>query len=79
MADVDTAFDPNNGNIYSRLFATAAPLFTSTDDGSGFPTLKLPSHGGYQVKGIFTDLKRHDLGIAFHELQLRRHASPRNS
>ena len=67
VADVDTAFDPNNGNIYSRFFATAAPLFTSTDDGSGFPTLKLPSHGGYQVKGIFTDLKRHDLGIAFHE------------
>src|SRR5207344_2320232 len=68
VADVETVFDPDRG-IFNRLFATATPLFTATDDGSGYPTLKLPSGGAFTVRDIFTDLKRHDLGPSFHERQ----------
>lgn len=67
VADVETVFDPVNGNLFSRLFATASPRFTATDDGSGYPTLKRPSLAPFVVRGIFADFKRHDLGIAFHE------------
>ena len=39
VADLETNYDPVNG-VFNSLFATASPLFQTTDDGSGFPTLK---------------------------------------
>lgn len=67
VADVDTNFDPANGNPLNRLFADALPLFDSIDDGSGFPTLKLPQGNPFVVESIFADFRRHDLGPNFWE------------
>ncbi len=67
VADVETVFDPVRG-IFNRLFATAIPLFTEVNDGSGFPTLKRPLLQPFIVRHIFTDFKRHDLGPNFHEI-----------
>ena len=66
VADVETVYDPVNG-VFNSLFATAAPLFQVTDDGSGYPTLKRPLGNSFLVKDIFTDFKRHDLGSNFYE------------
>lgn len=66
VADVETVYDPVNG-IFNNLFATAIPLFTTSDDGSGFPQLRLPRLEPFLVRNIFTDFKRHDLGPNFHE------------
>ena len=66
VADLNTVFDPANGNL-NRLFATAAPLINVTDDNSGQPSLKLPAFQSFLVKDIFTDFKRHDLGMNFAE------------
>ena len=66
VADVDTAYDPRRGNL-NHLYATAAPLFDATPDGSGFPDLKRPKQHPFLVDDIFTDFKRHDLGPNFHE------------
>jgi hypothetical protein len=66
VADVETVFDPQRG-IFNRLFATAATLYAEQDDGSGHPMLKLPLGGPFQVRSIYTDFKRHDLGPGFHE------------
>jgi hypothetical protein len=67
VADVDTVFDPISGAL-NGMFATATPLYTTTDDGSGWPPLKHPARGSFLVSDIFTDFKRHDLGPNFHEL-----------
>ncbi len=66
VADVRTAYDPAHG-IFNRLFATATPLVSSTDDGSGFPPIKTPIGAPFLVRDIFTDLKRHDVGPGFYE------------
>lgn len=66
VADVETVYDPLNG-IFNNLFATAIPLFTASNDGRGFPELKLPRFQPFVVKNIFTDFKRHDLGPNFFE------------
>ena len=66
VADVETVYDPANG-IFNNLFATARPLFNSTDDGSGFPAIKVPKLQSFPVRNIFTDFKRHDLGPNFYE------------
>jgi Di-haem oxidoreductase, putative peroxidase len=66
VADVSTTFDPERG-IFNALFATATPLHRVLDDGHGLPTLKPPLLGPFPVRGIYTDLKRHDLGPNFHE------------
>jgi CxxC motif-containing protein (DUF1111 family) len=65
VADVETAHDPVNG-IYNRLFANVTTQFVADDDGDPYPQL-LPAGAPFVVKNIFTDLKRHDLGPAFHE------------
>jgi len=59
-------FDPERGNL-NRLFATATPRLSVHDDGTGYPTLKLPERQRFEVTNIFTDFKRHDLGTSFHE------------
>jgi len=66
VADVETRFDPERGT-FNRLFATASLRLVEVDDGSGFPSLKQPSNAPFEVRNFFADLKRHDLGPAFHE------------
>lgn len=66
VADVETAFDEKIAG-FNRLFATATPLFGVVADGSAHPARKLPRGKPFVVKNIFSDLKRHDLGPAFHE------------
>ena len=66
VADVETAYDPVNG-VFNSLFATATTLYYTEDDGSGYPPLKLPLGASFEVKDIFTDFKRHDLGTSFYE------------
>lgn len=66
VADVETVYDTTNG-IFNNLFATATPLYSQTDDGSGFPSLKRPKLGSFLVRNIFADFKRHDLGPNFYE------------
>ena len=66
VADVETVYDPVNG-IFNSLFGTATPSHDTIDDGSGLPTLKPPLFEPFQVRNIFTDFKRHDLGPNFHE------------
>jgi hypothetical protein len=66
LADVDTVYDPERGH-FNHLFATASPLFDAVDDGSGHPPVKHAKAWPFEVRNIFTDLKRHDLGPNFHE------------
>lgn len=66
VADVETVFDPENG-ILNRLFATATPLFTETADDPNLPSRKEPEGRRFQVRDIYTDFKRHDLGPGFWE------------
>jgi hypothetical protein len=68
VADVDTKYDAQQSNrVFNSLFATAVPLFSTADDGSGLPTIKQPLGGSFVVRNIFADFRRHDLGPAFHE------------
>ena len=66
VADVETVFDPERGNL-NRLFATATPLFTAFQDVPGLPSVKQPAQRAFVVRNIYTDFKRHDLGPGFHE------------
>ncbi len=66
VADVETVYDPEHGNL-NNLFATATTLFDVVPDGSGHPPLKKPKLQSFLVKNIFTDFKRHDLGPGFYE------------
>ncbi|MFS1523948.1 di-heme oxidoredictase family protein [Microbulbifer sp. 2304DJ12-6] len=65
VADVETQYDPFNA-IFNDLFATASTRFIAVDDGDTYPLL-LPKEEPFVVKNFFSDLKRHDLGPAFHE------------
>ncbi|MDZ4772117.1 MAG: di-heme oxidoredictase family protein [Planctomycetota bacterium] len=68
VADVEVKFDAVRSNrVFNGFFATAIPLFSVTNDGSGLPTLKRPAANSFKVERIFTDFKRHDLGPGFHE------------
>jgi hypothetical protein len=67
VADVETVYDPVNGNPFNRLFSTASLRLTAFDDGSGFPSLKSPTGDSFVVNNFFADLKRHDLGPNFRE------------
>ncbi len=66
VADVETVYDPSKGN-FNGLFATATPLFDLVADGSGHPAWRRPKFGGFLVRNIFTDFKRHNLGPNFYE------------
>ncbi len=66
VADVETQFDATRG-VFNRLFATASLRLVAVDDGSGFPALKQPALEPFIVRNFYADLKRHDLGPAFHE------------
>ena len=67
IADVSVALDPEQGNPFNQLFATAIGLFEEIEDNSGFPTIKSPAGESFVVENIFTDFKRHDLGPNFWE------------
>jgi di-heme oxidoreductase (putative peroxidase) len=69
VADLDTVFDAARGNPFNRLFATASLQLQEINDASGFPSLKRPLLGSFVVRNIFTDFKRHDLGLNFHEVE----------
>lgn len=65
IADVETVHDEDNG-LFNRLFATVTTLFTVQEDGQPLPKL-VPQERAFMVRGIYSDLKRHDLGKAFFE------------
>lgn len=65
VADVETVYDRKNG-IFNDLFATAATRYVMVDDGQAFPKV-LPEGNRFKVRNFYSDLKRHDLGPAFHE------------
>jgi Di-haem oxidoreductase, putative peroxidase len=66
VADLETGYDPVRGNM-NNLFATATAFLRVVNDGSGFPSIKVPNGGPFLVKDIYTDFKRHDLGPNFYE------------
>ena len=66
VADVQTVYDPVNGN-FNTMFATATPLVKIIYDGSGHPPLQRPLGNPFVVQNIYTDFKRHDLGPNFYE------------
>ena len=66
VADVETAYDPSRGH-FNNLFATATPLFQNVNDTSGFPPVKQAKLEPFEVRNIFSDFKRHDLGANFYE------------
>jgi len=66
VADLETVYDPVRGNM-NHLFATASAFIHEVNDGSGFPSVKVPNGGPFLVKDIYTDFKRHDLGANFYE------------
>ncbi len=65
VADVETVFDPEQG-IFNEMFATASTRFDIVEDGHTHPLL-LPQNQPFSVRNFYSDLKRHDLGPAFHE------------
>jgi mono/diheme cytochrome c family protein len=65
IADVETVYDPVKG-IFNDLYATASTRFDVVEDGQTYPQL-LPQAQPFLVENIFSDLKRHNLGPAFHE------------
>ena len=66
VADVETAYDPEKG-IFNELFAVASTRFGEPiEDSEPFPILPAGQQP-FVVKQFFSDLKRHDLGEAFHE------------
>jgi hypothetical protein len=66
VADVDTAFDSENGN-FNRLYASARLLLANPSSVGQAGVAKVSAAQPFVVENIFTDLKRHDLGPGFHE------------
>jgi hypothetical protein len=74
IADLETNFSEftpampmTSGNPFNRMFAVATAFVTETSDVADLPTLKRHSNHSFVVRNIFTDFKRHDLGLNFHE------------
>ena len=66
VADVETVYDPEHGH-FNSLFATATPRFVTVNDGTTNPPLKQAKGEAFEVRNIFTDFKRHDVGPGFYE------------
>jgi di-heme oxidoreductase (putative peroxidase) len=66
IADVETLFDPDKGNL-NRLFATARLLLANPSSIGDPGIAKLPALQPFLVRNIYADFKRHDLGPNFHE------------
>jgi mono/diheme cytochrome c family protein len=66
VADAETVYDPVRGR-FNSLFATATPRLKTVDDGTTFAAMKQPQGEAFEVRNIYTDFKRHDVGPAFYE------------
>jgi cytochrome c peroxidase len=78
IADVETTFNPTQGNPFNRLFATAS-LFGAIVNDFGTPNIRTfesnPAFAdsaavpprAFVVRNFFADLKRHNLGPNFFE------------
>lgn len=66
VADVATEYDPERGG-FNGVYATASGRVRSVQDEPGLPPLQRPAGRRFEVRGIFTDFKRHDLGPRFWE------------
>lgn len=66
VADVETTFDPVSGN-FNRLFATARLLLANPSSVGQANAVKIPALRPFLVENIYSDFKRHDLGVNFHE------------
>ena len=66
VADVNTTFDPLRGN-FNRIFATARLLLANPSSVGHADAEKIPARQPFLVDNFYSDLKRHDLGPAFHE------------
>jgi hypothetical protein len=51
VADVETTYDPSRG-IFNGLFSVASLLVGENDDGSGFPTIKVPLRNSFTVRNF---------------------------
>jgi hypothetical protein len=79
IADVETAFNPAQGNPFNRLFATATafpftiddagtlPVIKTFADNPAFPESAAAAPRAFVVRNFFADLKRHNLGPNFFE------------
>ena len=65
-ADVETSYNPSLG-IFNDMYSVASLLVSENDDGSGFPTIKIPNRNSFMVRNFYADMKRHDIGPAFYE------------
>lgn len=65
--DLEVSPDPATGRLQGRL----RPLLESVQGAHGQP-LSVPRRGGFAVRGIFSDLRHHDLGERFHETYFNR-------
>ena len=65
VADLETVYDPVDG-IFNDLFATATPLIVIRRWDRRC-RLITPAGNPFLVKDIFTDFKRHDVGVKFYE------------
>ena len=66
VADVETVFDPVNGN-FNRLFATQRLMLDNPESIGQEGVRKIAALQPFVVENIYTDFKRHDLGPAFYE------------
>ena len=65
-ADVETVFNPSQGNPFNRLFATASLRLVEVPN-SGTPSIKNPAGQSFVVRNIHSDFKRHNMGKNFAE------------
>jgi hypothetical protein len=65
-ADVETVFNPSQGNPFNRLFATATLRLVEVPN-SGTPSIKNPAGQSFVVRNIHSDFKRHNMGKNFAE------------
>ncbi len=66
VADLETVFNPGQGNPFNRLFSTATLKLVEVAN-SGTPTIKNPAFGSFIVRNLHADFKRHDMGLNFAE------------
>jgi hypothetical protein len=71
VANVNTVYNPTQGNPFNNLFATAALQVVPDPEvpagGDGVPAGLLPAENSFVVRNFFADFKRHNLGPNFHE------------
>ena len=71
VADVETVYNPAQGNPLNNMFATATLRVVADPAVPEVPGLGpsglSPAHGSFLVRNFFADFKRHNLGPNFHE------------